>query len=169
VVVVVCGLDIRYYVTNPNSRKGRNRVRSLRITMGAFAWPKSHWKRNNALLAFFAHYLINGTIFGKHLLKLKYVFSLAILLSKAFLILRRVQRDVTINVRRSSCEVLVVLFRFIWDLNFSPTDFRAMLNMKFYENPPCGIPGLHVEKQSRSIQIGKEKELIREVFWRTSR
>ena len=49
--------------------------------------------------------LINGTIFGKHLLKLKCVFSFAILLSKAFLILR-IPRDVTVNVRTSSCEVV---------------------------------------------------------------
>jgi len=37
VVVIGCGWDIEYYVTTPNSRKGRNKTRNLRKTVGAFA------------------------------------------------------------------------------------------------------------------------------------
>jgi hypothetical protein len=62
---------------------------------------------------FFTHYLINCTIFGKMLLNIKCVFWFSLqLLSETFLILRRIQRDIIINVHRSSCRVPVVLVRF---------------------------------------------------------
>ena len=58
----------------------------------------------------FRHYLINVTIFGKKLLNIKYVFWFSLqVLSKAFLILRRIQRDIIIKVKTSSCKVPVVL------------------------------------------------------------
>jgi hypothetical protein len=54
----------------------------------------------------FPHYLINGTIFEKQLLNLKCVFWFPLqLFSETFLILRRIQRDIIINILRSSCEV----------------------------------------------------------------
>ena len=64
----------------------------------------------------FRHYFINGTIFGKKVLKIKRVclFSLNTL-SKKFLILINIQRLNVINVK-SSCKVPVVLVRF--ELNF---------------------------------------------------
>jgi hypothetical protein len=56
----------------------------------------------------FPHYLINGKIFGKKL-NIKFVFGFSLqLLSKIFLILRRIQLDTVINVRRSSCKVPVI-------------------------------------------------------------
>jgi len=61
----------------------------------------------------FPLYLINGTIFwGKNLLNTKYViwFSLQ-LLYKPFLILRRTERDIIINVYWSLCKVPVILAR----------------------------------------------------------
>jgi hypothetical protein len=54
----------------------------------------------------YRHYLINGTIFGKKSLNIKCVFWFSLqLLFETFLILRRNQRDVVINVKRSSCKV----------------------------------------------------------------
>ena len=48
----------------------------------------------------FQHYLINGTIFGKNLLNIKCVFWFYLqLLFETFLILRRIQRDIVINVK----------------------------------------------------------------------
>jgi hypothetical protein len=58
--------------------------------------------------AFFRHYLINGTIFGKTLLNIKCVFWFSLHLpSETFFILRRIQRDTFINVKTSSRKVPV--------------------------------------------------------------
>jgi len=67
-----------------------------------------------ALLYCFPHYLINGKIFEKKLLNIKCVFLISQqILSEEFLILRRNERDMTINVHWSSCTVpFVVIVRF---------------------------------------------------------
>jgi len=49
-------------------------------------------------------------VISKTLLNLKQIFSIN--LSETFLILRGIQRDIAINVHKSSCKVLVILFRF---------------------------------------------------------
>ena len=64
----------------------------------------------------FPHYLTNGTIFERMLLKIicgAFWFLLR-LLSEAFFILRRTERDVTKNVYRSAaaCKVPVMIIRF---------------------------------------------------------
>ena len=61
---------------------------------------------------FSPHYLINGTTFGKKLnIKCVFWFSLQ-RLSQICLILRRIQRDILINVHRSSSKVPVIPVRF---------------------------------------------------------
>jgi hypothetical protein len=61
----------------------------------------------------FLHILINDTIFGKTLLDIKYVFWFSLqVLSETFLILRRIERDIIINVYRCFCIVSVILVRF---------------------------------------------------------
>jgi hypothetical protein len=62
----------------------------------------------------FSHYLINGTVFRKTLLHILYIFIFLFplqLLSETFLVLRRIHWDIIITVRRSLCEVLVVLVK----------------------------------------------------------
>ena len=61
----------------------------------------------------FSHYLIKQHDFkGKKLLNIKYVFSFSLQnLSEKFLILRRIQTDIVINIHRSSCKVPVILVR----------------------------------------------------------
>ena len=64
-------------------------------------------------LHIFRHYLINGAIFGNKLLKIMCVFWFSLqLLSKKFLMLRRIQRDIIINVKTSPCKVPVILIGF---------------------------------------------------------
>ena len=61
---------------------------------------------------------------GKKSLNVKCVFWFSLqLLSKTFLILRRIQWDIVINVQRASCKVLVILVRFEWVLIIL-TDFH---------------------------------------------
>ena len=61
------------------------------------------------LYHFFWHYLINGAIFGKDAVELKMcVLIFTTILSETFLILRRIQRDIVINIRRYSCKVPVI-------------------------------------------------------------
>ena len=51
-------------------------------------------------IAFFPHYLISGTIFGKTLPNIKCLFLFSLqLLSETFLILRRTERDITKNIQ----------------------------------------------------------------------
>ena len=66
----------------------------------------------------FPHYLINGMICGKVIEpELCGWYSLQ-LLSETFLILRRVEWVIVINVLRSACKISVVIVRFYWNLNF---------------------------------------------------
>jgi hypothetical protein len=61
----------------------------------------------------FRHYLINGTIFEKKVAEHKMsvlIFSTTLL--EIFLILRRIQRDIVISVKTSSCKVPVILVGF---------------------------------------------------------
>jgi hypothetical protein len=60
----------------------------------------------------FPHYFINGTILGRKIAgyKMCVLFSVQ-LLPETFLILRRMEREIIINVHRSSCTVYVILVR----------------------------------------------------------
>jgi len=58
-------------------------------------------------------------------------------LSEKFLIQRRTERDVIINVRRSSCKVPVVLVVFWWN-EFSRQIFEKYSSIKFQENSSSG-------------------------------
>ena len=61
----------------------------------------------------FPHYLINSTIFKKQLQNTKCVFQFSLkLLSQTFLIVRKIQRDIIINVYWSSCKISIILVRF---------------------------------------------------------
>jgi hypothetical protein len=61
----------------------------------------------------FFDYIIKGTIFGKNLPNVKYVFWVSLkLLFGILFTLRKIQRDIIINVKTSSCKVSVILVRF---------------------------------------------------------
>jgi len=97
--------------------------KALSITYGRRVWGHSYPACNAhapycnlwpaLLYKVFPHYLINGTIFEKKLLNIKYVFWFLLqLLSEKVLSLKRTERDMIKNVYCSSCEVPVILLRF---------------------------------------------------------
>ena len=73
-----------------------------------------YWHTRPVWLYHIFHSLKNRTIFRKKkLLHIKCVFWFSLqILSDTFLIPRRIQRDIVMNVRRASCKVPVVLVRF---------------------------------------------------------
>jgi hypothetical protein len=76
----------------------------MRLVMSSVACP--------ALPYFFPNYLVNGSTFDKTLLNMKCVFwFLYNFLSETFLILRRIRRDIFINVHLVSCKVPAILVR----------------------------------------------------------
>jgi hypothetical protein len=93
-------------------------------------WPIS-------LYHIFPHYLINGKIFEWKLnIKWAFWFSPQCLL-KTFLITRRIQQDITMNVQRSSCEIPISLVRFLMKFEFPWQTFERCSNIKFHENLFC--------------------------------
>jgi hypothetical protein len=91
----------------------------------------------------FPHYFIKGTIFGKELLNTKCVLIFSKTLPKTFVILRRTERDIIINVRRSSCKIPVILVRFNETWIFS-TYFRKILKYQISwksvkSEPSCSV------------------------------
>jgi hypothetical protein len=97
------------------------------------------------LCLIFPHYLINGTIFEKESYWTQRVFWFSLqLLSGAFLILRRLERDMIKNVYWPTCKVPFFLPNFNETRIFS-TEFQKNSNIKFHENLsiksrviPCG-------------------------------
>jgi len=51
-------------------------------------------------------------------------------LSGTFLILRRIQQDIIINVQRFSCKVPVVIVRFLIKLELFPQIFEKILKLQ---------------------------------------
>ena len=67
-------------------------------------WPVLRYR-------FLPHYLINGMIFGKHLIKVKFISSFCTNLPETFLILRKIYRDIMTHVHRAVSDVTVILVR----------------------------------------------------------
>ena len=105
----------------------------------------------------FPHYLINGTIFGKELLRIKRVSWFSLQLSpETFFILRIIQRNITINLYigfHVKCPLFLSDFNETW---ISWTDFRRNSNVKFHENPSSG---------SHVVQTRKDGRTNRQTWW----
>jgi hypothetical protein len=88
-------------------------MRSLCAVLCCHLWPVR-------LYHIFPHYFIKGTIFWKIFIehKICVLASFLRILSEIFLITRRIQRDIIINVRKPSHKVRVTAGRFKRNLNF---------------------------------------------------
>ena len=69
-------------------------------------------------------------------------------LSEKFLILRRIQQDITTNVQyRSSCTVTIILVRFEWHSNFLGRDSKSSQEPNLMEICPVGAKLCHADRQ----------------------
>ena len=71
-----------------------------------------------------------------------------------FLILRRIWRDITINVRRSSCKVPVILVRFWLSLKFLES-FELCTDINFHENQSNGSRVVPCRRTNRRTDMMK--------------
>jgi hypothetical protein len=86
---------------------------------------------------------------GENILNIKWVFWFSLqLLSVAFLILKRIQRHIIINVHRSSRKVPVILVRFQSILNFLDRFSKNAQISNFIKICPLGGELLHANRQT---------------------
>jgi len=84
----------------------------------------------------------------KKILNTKCVFWSSLQLSSETFLVLRTERDMTKNVRLSSCKVPLILVRFKWNSNFLERFSNKSSDIKFHGNPssgsrvvPCGWTG----------------------------
>jgi hypothetical protein len=95
------------------------------------------------------NYLINGEIYRKKVMNIKYVFLFSLQrLSKTFPILSGIQRDVVKNVDTSSCKVPVILLGFAWNSSFLGTFSIKCQISGFIKIRPLGVGLFHAARQT---------------------
>ena len=103
--------------------------------------PYCHCSRS---AIFFDIYHIKSTKFEKRLLNINCVLIFSASLSETLLILRRIQRDIVINMKTSSCKVPVILVRFQSNMNFLE-NFRKTQTSNFVKIRLVGAELFHAD------------------------
>jgi hypothetical protein len=116
-------------------------------------WPAPHYH-------IFPRFLINGKIFEEKLLNIKCGFGFsAQLLSKAFLFIRRIQRDIIINVLRHPVNNPLFLSGYYWILEFSRQIFeKKNTNTKFHQNLSSGNRTVPCERTGGRMDTERHDE-----------
>jgi len=136
--------------TNPNdhTKEKRNKIGNV-VTQhcGVFSWPLLQWKLNNVFCFFHTisqRYDFRKNIFEDEMCVL--IFSTT--LSETFLILRKIQGDIIINVQRYPCNVTFILLRFYESWILSTYFFKNPLISDFMKIRPVGDELLHSYRQA---------------------
>jgi hypothetical protein len=74
-------------------------------------------------------------------------------LSETFLILRRIQRDIIINVYKPSCKLPVILSRLKSNLNFPNTFSKNIKISNFMKTLPVGGKLFHADRQTGMAKL----------------
>jgi hypothetical protein len=113
------------------------------------------WRLSPGRLYIFPHYFINGTIFeggwGGVIERELCILILSATLSKTILILRRIRRDINMNVNWLSCRVPVMLVRFEWNLNILDVFSKSYQISNFMKIRPVGAKLFHSERRKRPM------------------
>jgi hypothetical protein len=81
------------------------------------------------------------------------VLTFSTILSETLLILRRIQRDIIINIHRSSCTLPVILVRFEWNLNFLYTFCKNTQIPNVTKIHPVEAELFHADGQTDTTKI----------------
>jgi hypothetical protein len=136
------------------------RMRACSLTYPARNAPPNYYLQPLWYRHIFRHCLINGTLFGKKLLSIRCVFWFSLqLLFETYLFLRRIQRDIVINVKTSSCKVPFVLVGFQWNSNLLDRFFGKAKISDSIKFSPVGAEMFHADGRT-DTQIFMTKLIV---------
>ena len=102
------------------------------------------------------YYLMKARFSEKKSLNIKRVFWFSLQISfKTFLILRRNQRDIVINVKTSLCQVPVIFCWILVKLELSRQIFEKVSNVKLHKNPSSGSRVVSCGRTDRRTDMTK--------------
>ena len=121
------------------------------------SWPPTRSHLSHAVLYFhlwpvrvYQSISLKGSIFWKknEVIEHKIVSIFSTVLSKTFLILRRIQLFFVTTVQRSSCKLRVILFRFQWNFNFIHRFSENSQISNFMKILPVGAELFHADRRT---------------------